>query len=907
MTAGLVASVTAVVTQLVPATPAQAAASDPYAFKNAQVVGGGFVPGIIFNQTQQNLIYSRTDIGGAYRWDQAGQKWIPLLDWVGFNNWGYNGVVSLATDSVDPNKVYVAAGMYTNSWDPNNGAILRSSDKGATWATSPLPFKLGGNMPGRGMGERLAIDPNKNSVLYFGAPSGNGLWRSTDSGVTWAKVTAFPNPGNYVQSPGDPYLGDNQGVVWVTFDKRTGTAGNTTQTIYVGVADKANTVYRTTNGGTTWERVAGQPTGYIAHKGVLDTTGGYLYIATSDTGGPYDGAKGDVWKYATATGTWTQISPIPSSSTDDYFGYSGLTIDRQNPNTIMVATQISWWPDAQFFRSTDGGATWTRIWDWGSYPSRTYRYTMDISAAPWLTFGAQPQLPEVTPKLGWMNEALEIDPFNGNRMLYGTGATIYGTEQLKNWDTNTPFSIKVFAKGLEETAVLDLDSPPSGANLISSLGDIGGFRHTNLDAVPSMMFTTPAFVSTTSTDFAELNPNYVVRVGNVDKTASPNTNRIGISNDNGANWYQGQEPSGVTGGGTVAVASDGSKIVWAPQGAAVSYGGGSSWSSSTGVPAGAIVESDRVNPNKFYAWSGGTFYVSTNGGQTFTATAATGLPTVSTHFKAVAGREGDIWLAGGDTVTGVYGLWHSTNSGASFTKLSNVQQANNIGFGKAASGSTYPTLFTVAQVDGVRGIYASYNSGTTWLRINDDQHQYGNIGEAITGDPRIFGRVYVGTNGRGIIVGDRISTTSPSVSASPPPSASSSASPSVSPSASRSPSASPSPSTSPSPSSSPQPGKSCSAAYVQTNQWPGGFGVTVTVKNTGTVATAGWTVKWTYANGQTISSLWSGNLTQTGANVTVTNLSYNGALTPSATTTFGFNGVWTTANALPTNVTCTAS
>ena len=38
-----------------------------------------------------------------------------------------------------------------------------------------------------------------------------------------------------------------------------------------------------------------------------------------------------MWKYAAATGTWTQISPIPSSSADDYFGYSGLTIDRQNP------------------------------------------------------------------------------------------------------------------------------------------------------------------------------------------------------------------------------------------------------------------------------------------------------------------------------------------------------------------------------------------------------------------------------------------------------------------------------------------------------------------------------------------------------------------------------------------------
>src|SRR5204863_3703511 len=138
-------------------------------------------------------------------------------------------------------------------------------------------------------------------------------WRSTDSGVTWAKVTAFPNPGNYVQDPNDAngYLTDNQGVVWVTFDKRSGTAGNTTQTIYVGVADKQNTVYRSTDGGTTWSRLAGQPTGYLAHKGVLDASGGYLYLASSDTRGPSDGAPGHGWKSATKTGTWTGTSPVP--------------------------------------------------------------------------------------------------------------------------------------------------------------------------------------------------------------------------------------------------------------------------------------------------------------------------------------------------------------------------------------------------------------------------------------------------------------------------------------------------------------------------------------------------------------------------------------------------------------------
>src|SRR5262245_53473659 len=418
--AAALAASTAVVIQIAisSSTPAQAAAADPYAWKNVQIEGGGFVPGIIFNQTERNLIYARTDIGGAYRWDQTNQSWTPLLDKYGWDRWGYDGVVSLASDPVQTNRVYVAAGMYTNGWDPNNGAILRSSDKGDTWTETPLPFKLGGNMPGRGMGERLAVDPNRDSVRYVGKPSGNGLWRSTDFGATWSKVTSFPDPGTYVQQAGDPYLGDNQGVIWVTFDKRSATAGNTTQTIYVGVADKQNTVYRSTDGGASWQRIAGQPTGYIAHKAVLDTTGGFLYIATSDTGGPYDGGKGDVWKYDTASGAWTQISPILSSSSDDYFGYSGLTIDRTNPNTIMVATQISWWPDVIFFRSTNGGASWTRVWDFTSYPNRSKRYAMDISSVPWLSLGANPQPPEETPKLGWMTESREIDRFDGNRFLY---------------------------------------------------------------------------------------------------------------------------------------------------------------------------------------------------------------------------------------------------------------------------------------------------------------------------------------------------------------------------------------------------------------------------------------------------------------------------------------------------------
>ncbi len=732
--------------------------TQPYTWKNVAIGGGGFVDGVVFNQSRAGLVYARTDIGGAYRWEQATGAWRPLLDWVGFADWGHNGVVSLASDPVDPDRVYAAVGMYTSSWDPNKGAVLRSLDQGETWSVTPLPFKLGGNMPGRGMGERLAVDPGDNNVLYLGAPSGNGLWRSTDAGVTWSKVTSFPNPGTYVADPSDAsgYQSDIQGVVWVTFDPSTGSAGHRTQTIYVGVADLTDTVYRSTDGGATWKAVPGTPTGHIAHKGVLDPVGHFLYIATSDTGGPYDGGKGDVWRYDTQAGTWTRISPIASDSSDDYFGYSALTIDRQQPGTLMVATQVSWWPDIIIFRSTDSGATWTRIWDFTSYPDRSLRYTQDITSVPWLTFGVQPAPPVPSPKLGWMTEAMEIDPFDSDRMFYGTGATLYGTTDLTAWDTGGRITIKPMVAGLEETAVLDLASPPSGAPLLSALGDIGGFRHGSLDVVPSMMFTQPNLTSTTGLDFAELSPNVVVRAGNIDKSASPNVNRAAISTDGGSNWWQANtEPGGTTGGGSIAVAADGSAVVWAPAGGAVGYSTtfGSSWTASTGIPSGALVRSDRVDARRFYGFAAGRFYVSTNGGASFTATAASGLPASgSAAFRAVPGHAGDVWLAGGADAT--YGLWHSTDSGASFTRIATVDQADTIGFGKAAPGRGYPALYAVAQVGGVRGVFRSDDAAVTWVRINDDRHQYGNIGQAITGDPRVYGRVYLGSNGRGVLYAD---------------------------------------------------------------------------------------------------------------------------------------------------------
>jgi len=62
---------------------------EPYNWQNVAIGGGGFVSGIITSKTEQNLVYARTDVGGAYRWDVAGNKWMPLLDWTSPNEISY--------------------------------------------------------------------------------------------------------------------------------------------------------------------------------------------------------------------------------------------------------------------------------------------------------------------------------------------------------------------------------------------------------------------------------------------------------------------------------------------------------------------------------------------------------------------------------------------------------------------------------------------------------------------------------------------------------------------------------------------------------------------------------------------------------------------------------------------------
>ncbi|TFY77051.1 hypothetical protein EWM64_g6961, partial [Hericium alpestre] len=749
---------------LLGAPAALAVSSQAYTWKNVKIGGGGgFVPNIVFNPSKKGLAYARTDIGGAYKLN-SDDTWTPLVDFANDTTWDYWGIDALATDPVDTKRVYLATGMYTNSWDPNNGHILASQDYGSTWTASELPFKIGGNMPGRGVGERLAVDPHSNNVLFFGARSGNGLWKSTNYGAAWTQVKGLPNTGEawfnrhhlahltriwflgtYIPDPTDTsgYNSDKIGVAWVTFDSTSGSSGTATPRIFVGVVTNAtNNVFVSQDAGSSWTAVPGQNTTFFPHKGVLSPAEKSLYISYSDGAGPYDGTNGALAKYNISSGTWTNITPV--SGSDLYFGFGGLAVDLQKPGTIMAAALNSWWPDGQIFRSTDGGATWKQLWTWGDYPTIYKWYAYDDSLAPWL--GPDSTTTDLgTLQIGWMMEGLSIDPFDSDHWLYGTGATILGGHDLTAWDTTGNITLKSLADGIEETSVQGLISPPTGPSLISAVGDDGGFVHTDLNKAPESEFTNPSWSTTADLDFAGNKPTNIVRIGTTSDGSQGK--QVALSTDSGNTWSEDYGAADNVNGGKVALSADGDTVLWRTSGNGVQVSQyTNSFTSVPSLPSDAAIASDKKNNSIFYGASGSKFYLSTDGGKTFAAAGSLGSSTSPAKVVVNPNTTGDVWVSTDK------GLFHSTDKGSSFTVVAGVSQAWAIALGAPAKSGGYPALFAAANIGG----------------INDAAHGFGSASaNVLTADSRIYGRVYIGTNGRGIFYGDTAGAAPPTSSAPP--------------------------------------------------------------------------------------------------------------------------------------------
>ncbi|MER5555831.1 1,4-beta-glucanase [Streptomyces sp. NPDC002793] len=697
------------------------ARTQPHRWRTAAIGGTGFVTGVLFHPAVRGLAYARTDIGGAYRWDDRKARWTALIDHIGWDDWNLMGVEAMAVDPAHPDRLYLALGTYTQAY-ASPGAVLRSEDRGATWARTDLTVRLGANEDGRGCGERLLVDPRDSATLWLGTRH-DGLLRSTDRGATWAVDTSFPATPS----------ANGQGVTLLVAAGRT---------VYAGWGDGGAALHRRDASGG-WEAVPGQPSAgastRVPVRAAYDAGSRALYVSYADGPGPNNQTDGSVHRLDTVTGAWTDVTPVAPGA-GDAFGYGGVAVDASRTGTVVVSTNNRWGPVDTLFRSTDGGASWTSLKDTA---------VLDVSETPYLKWGGEP-------KFGWWIQAVAVDPYDSRHIVYGTGATVYGTRDLVHWAPEI--------RGLEETSVRQLIAPPSGARLLSGLGDIGVMRHDSLTVSPSRgMASNPVFGTATGLALATLKPSYVVRTGWPSGSGSAGA----YSHDSGASWrpFASQPPIAATAPGPVAVSADGATLLWSfvhwdgtKYAAHRSTDGGTTWAEVATFPKGGTPVADPLDPARFYVYDTdtGAVFLSTDKGATFTE-GAKGLPSGDVQFRIAAapGRSGDLWLSAKEG-----GLLRSTDGGRTFTPVAGCQASYALGFGRAAPGrgrAGYPAVFQTgrasATYDGV-AVLRSDDAGATWVRINDDSHRWGWTGEVITGDPRVHGRVYLGTNGRGIQYAD---------------------------------------------------------------------------------------------------------------------------------------------------------
>ncbi|MBP5246587.1 MAG: hypothetical protein J6Z31_01860 [Fibrobacter sp.] len=543
-------SLAAVALGTVSFTTAAVAADTEYKWSNVSMGGGGFVSAVIASPVDENLFYARTDVGGAYRWNNATSRWESMMDWVDVTERGLLGIEAIAVDPQKTGTVYMMAG--TSYWNSGRSAFLRSSDRGSSWELvytwdadgskggTVQNFGMHGNGMGRGNGEALAVDPNNSDNMFYGTKN-KGLWKSTDNGSTWSHVSAWTT------AAGSDTTWNGSGFSFVQY------APGSSDVIYAGFlreGTKSNgtfeNVFTSTDGGATWTALpipdalrstaGGGIVRLMPQRAVVASDGSFLMVTFADGAGPhtmawdegwgmiYDGfGRGAVLKYDVASKTWSDVSPenllyydgAAYDETDyasgkyEYCGpYGGIAINPNNSKEIVVTTEgytgAQYWKlpggtydmdgqwGTQIYYSTDGGENWVQ-----SFAYNVTTVTMNENGIGWMNNSS----------IHWSGSAA-IDPFDSKRVFVSSGNGVFRTDDITDYTlVSDPYihagtrvydawgavtnnqEWKVSSHGVEETVPYEVVSIPGGP-LVSVIADYDGFRHDDIAKYPSTRHTT---------------------------------------------------------------------------------------------------------------------------------------------------------------------------------------------------------------------------------------------------------------------------------------------------------------------------------------------------------------------------------------------------------------------------------
>jgi uncharacterized protein YjdB len=706
-----------------------------YTFKTVNMGGAGWVTGLVFHPTASNVVYCRTDVGGAFKWIASANRWEPLVTKAKMNallslptapygpgarGSNFYEVESIGLDPQNSNTVYVAMG---SEYDANGGVIAKSTDGGASFSilTGLGNVNMAGNGILRTSGERLVVNPSNSSKLLFGSRK-NGLRVSNDGGATWSLNSNLP-AGTKVNENGTSGSAD-VGINSIVFEN-----GNR---VYASVAGQG--IYKSEDGGTTWSNILG----LMATE--MRVVGGKLYALCTKQG---------LRIYTPSSNSW--VTKTPNNEIVD------MAIKPGDANVIYTCTDGL----GRLYRTLDGGTNWSEV----NTNSNTGRNNVKSSLYPWK---------ENTDLRDYLSIGeIEFNPNDGGDMWFAEGMGTFRATGITN--TSTP----VFndnSTGIEELVANGVYAAPGGK--LNVVGwDRLGFHYTNPDNAPSFQLgLTQEFTSGWSIAASPTDRNFIA-VAVTDHRDFDNSNNSGFSTDGGTTWTKfGSVPNNSMFGEIAISANDNNNMVWKPRNYGTAFyftkNRGASWQTanisgfeddnSHYLGFKRVVAADGATAGKFYILSNsnGKIYSTTDGGANWSQVGASPHSWSRTvKMRSAPGIANHLWVVSGHNSEFVFpqdqtGLHFSSNGGASFTKMAGFDEAWAMGFGaKQNSGQAYPTIFVYGRYNNTWGLFRSVDQGANWARCAEYVLDRLNSVNDICGDPDVFGKVYLAQGATGFSYG----------------------------------------------------------------------------------------------------------------------------------------------------------
>jgi photosystem II stability/assembly factor-like uncharacterized protein len=290
---------------------------------------GGRIDDFAVVESNPHIIYTATASGGLWKTINNGVTWEPIFD-----NQPVSSIGDVTVAPSNPDIVYVGTGEPNNrqssSW--GNG-VYKSTDAGKTWTNVGL--KDSHHIA------RIAIDPKNPDIVYvaavghlWGANKERGLFKTTDGGKTWTNTKFINEDTGFIDLAMDPL--DSNTLYAAAYQRRRTPSG------FLG-GGPGSGLYKTTDGGQTWTKLAGGlPTGDAGRIGIdiYRQDPKIVYVTYEHT------KESGIYRSEDKGATWTKVSatnPRPMY-------YSKIRIDPTNDQRIYVL-------GASWYTSDNGGKT----------------------------------------------------------------------------------------------------------------------------------------------------------------------------------------------------------------------------------------------------------------------------------------------------------------------------------------------------------------------------------------------------------------------------------------------------------------------------------------------------------------------------------------------------------------------